>query len=31
VILAAAYSPATPVDLVEEMRALAESATFDAP
>lgn len=28
VILDAAYSPATPADLVEELRALAESATF---
>jgi hypothetical protein len=31
VILDAAYSPATPADLVEELRALAESATFEAP
>ncbi len=31
VILDAAYSPATPVDLVDEMRTLAESATFAAP
>ncbi|MEX2135651.1 MAG: hypothetical protein WEB29_01650 [Chloroflexota bacterium] len=31
VILDATYGPATPVDLVEEMRTLAESATFEAP
>jgi hypothetical protein len=31
VILDATYSPATPADLVEELRALAESATFEAP
>jgi hypothetical protein len=31
VILDATYSPATPADLVEEMRALAESATFELP
>lgn len=31
VILDATYSPATPTDLVEEMRAMAESATFEAP
>jgi hypothetical protein len=31
VILDAAYSPATPPDLVEELRALAESATFEVP
>jgi hypothetical protein len=31
VILDAAYGPATPADLVEELRALAESATFEAP
>ncbi len=31
VILDAAYSPATPADLVEEMRTLAGSATFEAP
>jgi hypothetical protein len=31
VILDAAYSPATPAELVEEMRALAESATFELP
>lgn len=30
VILDAAYSPATPADLVDELRALAESATFEA-
>jgi hypothetical protein len=30
VILDAAYSPATPAELVEELRALAESATFEA-
>jgi hypothetical protein len=30
VILDATYSPATPADLVEEMRAMAESATFEA-
>ena len=29
VILDGTYSPATPVDLVEEMRTLAESATFE--
>lgn len=29
VILDAAYSPATPADLVEELRTLAESATFE--
>jgi hypothetical protein len=31
VILDAAYSPATPADLVEELRAMAESATFELP
>lgn len=31
VILDAAYSPATPPDLVDELRALAESATFELP
>ena len=31
VILDAAYSPATPDDLVNEMRAFVESATFEAP
>lgn len=31
VILDAAYSPATPADLVEEARALAGSATFEVP
>jgi len=31
VILDAAYSPATPADLVEELRSMAESATFEAP
>ena len=31
VILDAAYGPAAPADLVEELRALAESATFEAP
>ena len=31
VILDAAYSPATPAELVEELRTLAESATFEAP
>lgn len=31
VILDAAYSPATPTDLVEELRALAKSATFEVP
>ena len=31
VILDAALSPATPADLVEEIRTLAESATFEAP
>ncbi len=31
VILDAAYSPATPAELVEEVRAVAESATFEAP
>jgi len=31
VILDAAYSPATPADLVAELRALAESATFEVP
>ena len=31
VILDAAYGPATPGPLVEELRALAESATFEAP
>lgn len=31
VILDAAYSPATPAELVEELRALAESATFELP
>ena len=30
VILDAAYSPAAPPDLVEEMRAMAESATFES-
>jgi hypothetical protein len=30
-ILDAAYSPATPADLVEEARALAESATIEVP
>ena len=29
VIIDAAYSPATPADLVDELRALAESATFE--
>lgn len=31
VILDAAYSPATPAELVEELRALAASATFELP
>lgn len=31
VILDATHSPATPTELVEEVRALAESATFEAP
>ena len=31
VILDAAYSPATPPEMVEEMRAMVESATFEAP
>jgi hypothetical protein len=31
VILDAALSPATPADLVEQVRTLAESATFEAP
>jgi hypothetical protein len=31
VIIDAMYGPATPPDLVEELRALAESATFAAP
>ena len=31
VILDAAYSPSTPADLVEELRSLAEAATFEAP
>ena len=31
VILDASYSPSTPADLVEELLALAESATFEAP
>ena len=31
VILDATYGPATPADLVEEVRAIAESATFEAP
>lgn len=31
VILALVYSPATPAELVEEARAIAESATFEAP
>ena len=31
VILAAVYGPATPADLVEEMRAFVLSATFEAP
>ena len=31
VILDAAYGPEVPADLVEELRALAESATFEAP
>ncbi|MDQ3688603.1 MAG: hypothetical protein M3406_00930 [Chloroflexota bacterium] len=31
VILDAGYSPATPAELVEELRALAESATFETP
>lgn len=30
VILDAAYSPVTPVDVVDELRTLAESATFEA-
>lgn len=29
VILDAMYSPATPAELVEETRAMAESATFE--
>lgn len=31
VILDATYGPAAPADLVEELRTLAESATFEAP
>ena len=31
VILDAGYSPATPAEDVEELQALAESATFEAP
>lgn len=31
VILDAMYGPATPADLVDELRTLAESATFEAP
>lgn len=31
VILNAVYSPAAPADLVEELRAMAESATFEMP
>jgi hypothetical protein len=31
VILSAVYSPETPAELVDELRALAESATFEAP
>jgi hypothetical protein len=31
VILDASYSPATPDDLVNEMRAFVESATFELP
>jgi hypothetical protein len=31
VILDATYGPAAPAELVEEMRAMAESATFEAP
>lgn len=31
VILDAVYGPAVPADLVEELRTLAESATFEAP
>ena len=31
VILDATYSPSTPADLVEELRTLAQSATFEAP
>lgn len=31
VILDATYSPATPAELVQELRALAESATFEVP
>lgn len=31
VILDAVYSPATPADLVDELRAMAESATFELP
>jgi hypothetical protein len=31
VILDVSYSPATPAELVEETRAMAESATFEAP
>jgi hypothetical protein len=31
VILDASHSPATPADLVEELRTLAESATFEIP
>ena len=30
-ILDAMYRPDTPPDLVEEMRAIAESATFEVP
>jgi hypothetical protein len=29
VILVATYGPAAPADLVEELRTLAESATFE--
>ncbi|HEX2883993.1 MAG TPA: hypothetical protein VHQ42_05410 [Candidatus Limnocylindria bacterium] len=31
VILDAVYSPATPPDIIDELRALAESATFELP
>ncbi len=31
VILAAVYSPATPAELVEDLRTLAESASFEVP
>ena len=31
VILDAAYSPATPAEVVDELRAMVESATFEAP